>query len=90
MTDAEFKTLWDTILAIARMASVIDPDEVHTLLETAKRADSIGPILYPTEYRNGGGDNVEEQRVLAKGFLAFREAIDQVKTEALRRKSSAE
>ena len=86
MTDAEFKTLWDTILAIARMASVIDPDEVRTLIETAERAASIGPILYPTEYRNGGADNVEEQRVLAKGFLAFRNAIDQVKTEALNRK----
>ncbi len=81
MSDTEFKILWDTILAVTRMASVIDPAEVRKLIDTANMAASVGPILYPSEYQRGAA-NVEEQRILAEGFLAFREAIDQVKGQA--------
>ncbi len=77
--DAEqFKTTWDVLLAVARMAQMIPAEDVQNLLSISSMADSLGPIMYPTEYR-AGMQYVEEQRILASAFLVFRNAIEQVK-----------
>ncbi len=78
MTDNEFNMLWSVILSLARTAQPIPVDQVQLLIETANRADAIMPILDPTAYRDGM-DNLEDQRILANGFLAFRRAVEEVR-----------
>lgn len=75
---AEFETLWSTIQAIARMASVIDVEDAEKLLRTALHAQTVGPILEPTAWIRGGSKNIDDQETLARGFLAFRKAIADV------------
>lgn len=78
MSDIEFTTLWETIAAIARMAMVIDVEDVQKLLRTAELVDAVGPIMMPSEWVKGR-DNLRDQETLARGFLEFRKAIDEVK-----------
>lgn len=78
MSDAEFTTLWETIAAIARMAMAISLEDVQKLLRTVDHADAFGPIAFPSEWVKGR-DNLRDQEILARGFLEFRKAIDEVK-----------
>lgn len=78
MTDEEFRATWAAVLAVARTAQIIPIEDVQKLIETANMAESIGPILYPSEYQRGN-NNLDDQRLVARGFLEFRKAIDKVR-----------
>jgi hypothetical protein len=81
VTDDEFKMLWAMITGLAQSAQLIPIDKVKLLIETVNRAETIMPIFDPTAYRDGA-ENLDHQRTLARGFLKFREAIEQVKSDA--------
>lgn len=85
MNDQQFKFTWDLLLSVSRTAQFIPVEDVRELLNVVSQSHAIGPLIDPTKYRDGGMDNLEEQKVLAEGFLAFRTAIEKVRQLGLER-----
>lgn len=77
-SEAEFRELWDVITGIARTAMYVPVEDVEKLLRTVDRARTLGPIIEPTMYQRGS-KNLDDQETLARGFLAFRKAIEEVR-----------
>lgn len=77
--DEEFHAFWAVLTSVARTAQLIPIEQAQKALNTISLSHALGPIIEPTMYRDMGLDNLEQQQILAEGFLAFRKAIDQVK-----------
>lgn len=78
MNEDEFKIAWSMITSAAQIAQFVSVEDVEALINTANSADSIMPIVDPTAWIKGK-DNLVDQRDIARGFLAFRRAIEKVK-----------
>jgi len=90
LSEDEFQMMWGVLLGIARSAQFFTIEDVERMQHGVSVSETLAPLLYPTEYIRGGRNNLEEQRALIEGFLTFRKAIEQIKTDALARKPASE
>lgn len=81
MNSDEFTETWGFILSVCQTAQLIPAAKVEELLAVAVRSHTLGPLLEPTMYQQGGYRNLREQETIGRAFLALLKAIDKVKTE---------
>lgn len=81
----ELQNVYDLVTMVARTAQYVPIEDVQKWLHTISISHALGPIMEPTMYRDGGMDNLQEQKILADGFLTFRQAIEKVKELGLAR-----
>lgn len=82
MNQDKFEMTWQVLTSICHTAQYIPIEDVEQLLTTIRISEAIGPLIEPTMYMRGGADNLDDQREIAQGFLAFRKAIDKVMERA--------
>lgn len=71
--DGTWQMAMDTIISAARLVSALPLDK---MLRTTQVADSIGPIIHPSEYLSAlEGNNWEGQKTLLDGAIRFRESL---------------
>jgi hypothetical protein len=73
MTDAEYRTGMDLVSAACRMLLMVPIDD---LLATVQHAETVGPILEPTAFLRGGGDNLAAQREILQAALRLRQVAE--------------
>lgn len=73
-TDAEYRMAMDCLCSVVGVLSRLPLD---AMLETIERAETVGPILYPTEFVRSG-QSLTQQRRLLEAAKRIREMIDQI------------
>jgi hypothetical protein len=73
LTDAEYRTYMDLVAAACRMLIMVPIDE---LLGTVQHAETVAPILEPTAFLRGGGDNLAAQREILQAALRLRRVAE--------------
>lgn len=68
MTGDEYRTHMDLLAAACRTLLLLPVDE---LLATVQHAETVGPILEPTAFLRGGGDNLAAQREVLEAAQAL-------------------
>lgn len=76
MTDSEYQTTQDLLLNVAHLASMLDTE---AFLQRIEEAESLGPLLDPTGYRNaraqGGMKKLATIKRLAKAAKDMKHAL---------------
>lgn len=72
-TQAEFETEWGKF---ASFRAVLNEMPLEALRDTADRAESVGPLLYPSETR-GSFQSLRDQQAITKTAIAFRDAMNE-------------
>lgn len=65
----------DLITTAARQIALVP---VKQMLDDLEHFDAVGPILQPTMYRDGGGDNLQDQRTLLRAARQLQLAVDDI------------
>ena len=73
MTGADYRFGMDLVAAACRLLLVVPVDE---LLATVEHAETVGPILEPTAFLHGGGDNLAAQREILQAAQALRRVAE--------------
>ena len=75
MSDAQWRLSMDTLVAAARLIEALPLDQMS---RTLALADSLGPVLYPTEYQTamGGSYNLEGQKALVRAAIRLRDVYE--------------
>jgi hypothetical protein len=68
---ADHSTVMTAIVAAMRMLSAVD---VAKAIENANRAQTVGPFLDPTLYREKGRALEEDKKILMKALPLWRQA----------------
>jgi len=69
---------------LGALAAVVADMPLADFLATISRAESLGPIMDPTAFRDGM-QNLEDARQLAEGAMKFQRAAKEVRAAALNR-----
>lgn len=72
MTSEEYVIAMNNVALIARIIQSVPLDDLQATLSFA---ETVGPIFYPTEYRNA---DTQSQRTLIDATIAFRNAVASV------------
>ena len=72
-TQAEFEAEWSKF---ASFRAVLNEMPLEALRDTAYRAESIGPLLYPTETR-ASFQSLRDQQAITRAAIAFRDAMNE-------------
>jgi len=67
--DSDYQSVMDTVLLAASVTAGIP---FERLLATIERTHSLGPILFPSDYRDAG-KSLDAQRRLLEAGKAFRD-----------------
>lgn len=73
MTDVEYRVYMDLVVATCRTLLMVPVDE---LLATVQRAETVGPILEPTAFLRGGGENLVAQREVLEAAQRLRRIVE--------------
>jgi hypothetical protein len=73
ITDAQYRTYMDLVTAACRVLLMVPVDE---LLAVVQRAETVGPILEPTAFLRGGGENLAAQREILQAAQRLRRIVE--------------
>lgn len=71
MVDAEYRMAMDCLCSVAGVLSQLPLD---VMLETIERAETIGPILYPSPFVESGR-SLPKQRQLVEAAIQIRQVV---------------
>lgn len=77
MDNATYKQNLGLAMSLVRSLDVIPARE---MLDDLERIDTLAPILYPTEYRDGMA-NIEPQRKLLRAIASLQAAVADLRAE---------
>jgi hypothetical protein len=71
VTGQEYETHMGLVASAIRVLLMVPLED---LLEVVGRAETVGPVLHPSEFRDRGADNLLVQRDVLEAALALRRA----------------
>ena len=75
LTAEQYRSGLDMVTMAARQIALVP---VRQMLDDLEHFDTVGPILQPTMYRDGGGDNLQDQRMLLRAARMLQDAVDEI------------
>ena len=87
MSGRDHKATLDTITRCARtfvaLAATVSPDEIKTAQHAVSMADSVGPLLDPTQWMRANETNsLERQQKLLQWFKQSRDQLSEIFPDA--------
>lgn len=76
-----FTVVRDHAVAVGRVALLLDDDVIRRALEEASHAETVGPIVDPTLYRDAAGALAEQVAVI-QAFRTFRAELERLASRA--------
>jgi hypothetical protein len=73
MTGLEYRAHMDLVMAACRLLLEVPIDE---LLATVERAETLAPIVEPTAFLRGGGENLVAQREVLEAAQRLRRVAE--------------
>lgn len=80
MSDPQYDpTQWEMYLELVKgIAQGLAYIPVRDMLRELSKMEALAPILQPTEYINGGADNLRDQAELLRAVLGVQEAMNRI------------
>ncbi len=75
---ARYEENMNMLATVARLLQGID---LEYLSDTIRYAEALGPIVQPTEYRDGGLDELRDQRKLVNAAKEMRLVAEEITAE---------
>lgn len=73
--------------AVCSMVNLIPLEEIAQALQHVNHIETIAPLLEPTGWMRGGGNNLREQKEFLEALLAFRQSMEKMRERLNKRKT---